>query len=168
MVPRLASSSFHPQPPNQGLGRSASWEKIAMATLDPFHALLSLQRALDRSFDSDWLRGATAGIGTFPPINVFQQGDDFVALVELPGVPKNDIEIQAKDRSIRLSGKKTISFQDTASVHRRERVSGVFDRTITLPVQFDVDRLKADYRDGVLALFIPRAESDKPRSIKIG
>ncbi|HWE19463.1 MAG TPA: Hsp20/alpha crystallin family protein, partial [Hyphomicrobiaceae bacterium] len=106
--------------------------------------------------------------GHFPPINIFQRGDDFVALVELPGVSKNDIEIQAKDRSIRLAGSKTVSFQDTASVHRRERVSGVFDRTITLPVQLDVDRLKADYKDGVLALFIPRAESDKPRSIKIG
>jgi HSP20 family protein len=139
-----------------------------MATLDPLHALLSLQRALDRSFDSDWLRGTTTGMGAFPPINVFQQGEDFVALVELPGVSKNDIEIQVKDRSIRLSGRKDVSFPDTASVHRRERVSGVFDRTITLPVQVDVDRLKAEHKDGVLALSIPRAEGDKPRSIKIG
>jgi len=139
-----------------------------VANLDPLHALLTLQRALDRSFDSDWLRGSTAGIGTFPPINIFQQGEDFVALVELPGVSKDAVEIQAKDRSIRLSGRKTIAFQDTASVHRRERVSGVFDRTTTLPVQVDVDRLRAEYKDGVLALFIPRAESDKPRAIKIG
>jgi len=135
---------------------------------DPFHALLTLQRALERSLDSDWLRGSTTGMGTFPPINVFQQGDDFVALIELPGVAKDAIEIQAKDRSIRLSGSKGIAFQDTASVHRRERVSGFFDRTITLPVQIDLDRLKAEYDDGVLTLFIPRAESDKPRSIKIG
>ncbi|HWE16965.1 MAG TPA: Hsp20/alpha crystallin family protein [Hyphomicrobiaceae bacterium] len=84
------------------------------------------------------------GYGDVSAINVFQQGDDFVALIELPGVSKDDIENKAKDRSIRLSGKKTISFQDTASVHRRERVSGVFDRTITLPVQLDVDRLKAE------------------------
>ena len=138
------------------------------ANLDQLHALLTLQRALDRSLDSDWLRGSTTGSGTFPPINIFQQGEDFVALVELPGVSKDAVEIQAKDRSIRLSGTKTITFQDTASVHRRERVSGVFDRTITLPVQIDVDRLRAEYKDGVLALFIPRAESDKPRAIKIG
>jgi HSP20 family protein len=139
-----------------------------VTNLDPLHALLNLQQALDRSLDSDWLRGTTTGIGTFPPINIFQQGEDFVALVELPGVSKDAVEIQAKDRSIRLSGKKTITFQDAASVHRRERVSGVFDRTITLPVQVDVDRLRAEYKDGVLALFIPRAESDKPRAIKIG
>ena len=139
-----------------------------VANLEQLHALLTLQRALDRSLDSDWLRGSTTGSGTFPPINIFQQGEDFVALVELPGVSKEAVEIQAKDRSIRLSGKRTITFQDTASVHRRERVSGVFDRTITLPVQIDVDRLRAEYKDGVLALFIPRAESDKPRAIKIG
>jgi HSP20 family protein len=139
-----------------------------VANLEQLHALLTLQRALDRSLDSDWLRGSTTGSGTFPPINIFQQGEDFVALVELPGVSKDAVEIQAKDRSIRLSGKRSITFQDTASVHRRERVSGVFDRTITLPVQIDVDRLRAEYKDGVLALFIPRAESDKPRTIKIG
>ena len=139
-----------------------------VANLEQLHALLTLQRALDRSLDSDWLRGSTTGSGTFPPINIFQQGEDFVALVELPGVSKDAVEIQAKDRSIRLSGRRTITFQDTASVHRRERVSGVFDRTITLPVQIDVDRLRAEYKDGVLALFIPRAESDKPRAIKIG
>lgn len=139
-----------------------------VANLEQLHAVLALQRALDRSLDSDWLRGSTTGSGTFPPINIFQQGEDFVALVELPGVSKDAVEIQAKDRSIRLSGKRTITFQDTASVHRRERVSGVFDRTITLPVQIDVDRLRAEYKDGVLALFIPRAESDKPRAIKIG
>ncbi len=139
-----------------------------VANLEQLHALLTLQRALDRSVDSDWLRGSTTGSGTFPPINIFQQGEDFVALVELPGVSKDAVEIQAKDRSIRLSGKRTITFQDTASVHRRERVSGVFDRTITLPVQIDVDRLRAEYKDGVLALFIPRAENDKPRAIKIG
>jgi HSP20 family protein len=142
-------------------------DNCAMAT-DPLHALLTLQRALERSFESDWLRGSTTGTGTFPPINVFQQGDDFVALVELPGVSKEAIEIQAKDRSIRLSGRKAISFQDTASVHRRERVSGVFDRTITLPIEIDLDRLTAEYKDGVLALRIPRAECDKPRSIRIG
>jgi len=134
--------------------------------LDPLHALHSLQRALERSYDSDWLRGSTTGMGSFPPVNIFQQAEDFVALVELPGVSKDDIEIQAKDSSIRVSGKKTIGFQAGASVHRRERVSGVFDRTITMPVEVDADRVKADYKDGLLTLLMPRTESDKPRTIK--
>jgi len=139
-----------------------------VTNLDSLHVLLNLQRALERSFDSDWLSGSTTGIGAYPPINIFQQGDDFVALIEVPGVSKDAIEIQAKENSIRVSGGKAISFQEPASVHRRERVSGVFDRTITLPVEVDADRVTAEYKDGLLALFIPRAESDKPRTIKIG
>jgi HSP20 family protein len=53
------------------------------------------------------------------------------------------------------------------SVHRRERLTGRFDRAITIPVQIDADKVKAEYREGVLALFLPRAEKDKPRSVKI-
>jgi HSP20 family protein len=52
-------------------------------------------------------------------------------------------------------------------VHRRERLSGNFDRTLSLPVKLDADRVKAEYRDGILALSLPRAETDKPRTIKI-
>ena len=140
-----------------------------MATnTDPLHALLALQRALERSLDSDWLRGATAGMGSSPPINIFQQGDDFVAIAELPGVSKTDIEIPVQDEAIRMSGQKTVPPKGPVSIHRRERISGVFDRTIALPDQVDADRLKAEYHNGMLALFIPRAESDKVRTIKIG
>jgi HSP20 family protein len=133
----------------------------------PLDALLQLQRALESRLDSEWLRDATAGSGAFPPINVFQQGDSLVAIIELAGVNKSDLEIQAKDNTIRISGKKTISFPEKVSLHRRERLSGGFDRTLTVPMQIDAGAIKAEYRDGVLALFIPRAESDKPRSINI-
>ena len=130
-------------------------------------ALFDFQRALDSHLESDWLRGATAGTGAFPPINVFQQGDNLVAIIELAGVNKSDLEIQAKDNTIRISGKKDVEYPERVSLHRRERLSGTFDRTLTVPIQIDADRIKAEYRDGVLALFIPRAESDKPRSISI-
>jgi len=134
---------------------------------DPFEALLALQRALDSRISSDWMGRSTAAIGSFPPINIFQKGDDFVAVVELPGVEKNDLEIEAKENTIRLRGKRTISYGDQASVHRRERIAGVFDRTLSVPIRIEPDRIKAEYRDGLLALFIPRAEADKPRSIKL-
>ena len=134
---------------------------------DPFEALFALQRALDSRLASDWMADTTAGTGSYPPINIFQQGDDFVAVIELPGVDKNDLQIEAKQNTIRISGKKTITQDQGASVHRRERVSGTFDRTISVPVQIDADSIRAEYRVGVLALFIPRAERDKPRTIKI-
>ena len=133
----------------------------------PLDALFDLQRALEARLDSNWLHGTTAGTGAFPPINVFQQGDSLVAILEVPGVDKADLEIQAKDNVIRVSGKKAISYPEGVSVHRRERLSGTFDRTLTVPMQIDADSIKAEYRDGVLALFIPRAERDKPRTIRI-
>jgi HSP20 family protein len=133
----------------------------------PLDALFDLQKALEARLDSDWLRGATGGSGAYPPINVFQQGDSLIAILEVPGVNKEDLEIKAKDNTIRISGRKTIAYPDGVSVHRRERLSGSFDRTITVPMQIDTEGIKAEYRDGVLALHIPRAESDKPRTIRI-
>jgi HSP20 family protein len=90
-----------------------------------------------------------------------------VAIVELPGVAKGDLEVQAKENVIRISGKKSVDYGNKVSVHRRERVAGTFDRTIAVPVQINADGIKAEFVDGILALFIPRAESDKPRAIKI-
>jgi HSP20 family protein len=138
-----------------------------IGSYNALEALFDFQRALDSRLESDWLRGATAGTGAFPPINVFQQGDNLVAIIELAGINKSDLEIQAKDGTIRISGKKNVAYPEKVSLHRRERLSGTFDRTLTVPIQIDADRIKAEYRDGVLALFIPRAESDKPRSISI-
>ena len=54
-----------------------------------------------------------------------------------------------------------------ASVHRVERRGGSFDRAISLPIQINADAIKAECRDGILALFVPRAEHDKPRAITI-
>ena len=100
-------------------------------------------------------------------MNVFQQGDDILVIVELPGIDKNNLQIQAKENTIRISGKKAVDYPEGVSVHRRERISGEFDRTLSIPVQLDPDRIKAEYHDGILALFLPRAESDKPRTITI-
>jgi HSP20 family protein len=82
------------------------------------------------------------------------------------GVNKDDLDIQAKDNAIRISGKKEIAYLQGVSVHRRERLTGTFDRTLTVPMQIDTDAIKAEYQNGILTLFIPRAESDKPRTIK--
>ena len=133
----------------------------------PFDVLFDLQRALEDRLASDWLHDQTASLGPFPPINVFQQGDDVLAIVELPGVDKDSLQIQAKENTIRIAGKKAVSYPEGVSLHRRERTFGEFDRTLSLPVRLDSDKIKAEYREGILALFLPRSEGDKPRSIKI-
>ena len=137
------------------------------AFADPLDTLLNLQRALEAQTASSWLGAQTASQGPFPPINVFQQGDDILAVIELPGVDKSDLEIQAQENTIRISGKKSTDYPQGASLHRRERLSGEFNRTLTLPVQLDPDGIKAEYRDGILALFLRRSERDKPRKINV-
>ena len=140
---------------------------MIMGYVDPIEAFFAFQRALENRLSSDWLGSTTASIGTYPPVNVFQQGDDLVAIVELPGVNKEDLNIQAKENTIRIAGRKAIDYPEDVSLHRRERLSGVFDRTLVVPMQIDADGIKAEYNDGLLALFIPRAERDKPRTIEI-
>jgi len=140
---------------------------MIMRFADPFDALFAFQQALENRLSSDWLGGTTAGIGSYPLINVFQQGDDLVAIIELPGINKEELNIQAKENTIRIAGRKSIDYPNDVSLHRRERLSGDFDRTLTVPMQIDPDGIKAEYNDGLLALFIPRAEQDKPRTIEI-
>ena len=139
-----------------------------MATLmDPFDALSNFQQALDAYRTSGWLEASVSGGGAYPPVNVFRKGDDFIIIAELPGVKKSDLDVQAKGRTIRLAGTKTVGYPEKAALHRRERLAGRFDRAVTMPVEINADRVKAEYRDGVLALFLPRDESEKPKSIKV-
>ncbi len=130
-------------------------------------SLLELQRALDARRSSDWLSGMTASVGTYPPINVFRKGDDYVAVIELPGIDKSELNIEAKERQLRIRGTKSGAYGSGASLHRRERLFGTFDRTLALPEAIDPDGIKAEYHNGILAIFIPRAESAKARQIAI-
>lgn len=135
--------------------------------LDPFDALASFQQALDAYRTSSWLDQGLSGGGAYPPVNVFRKGDDFIIITELPGVKKSDLDVQVKGRTIRLSGLKTVGYPEKAALHRRERLAGRFDRAVTIPIEINPEGVKAEYRDGILALFLPRAESDKPKSIKV-
>ena len=135
---------------------------------DPFGSLGALQRALDANLRSDWLGAATSGYGAYPLVNVFQQGDDFIVIAEIPGVDKKDLEVRVKGGEVQLVGKKSIEYPDGSSVHRRERTSGEFNRTLTLRADIDADRVEAQFKDGVLRVFLPRAERAKARSVKIG
>jgi len=135
---------------------------------DPFSALSALQRALESRISSSWMGMGTSGAGGYPPINIFQQGDSYIAIIELPGIDRSKLNVEAKENTVRIFGTKTPDLPKEGSVHRRERSFGAFDRTISLPVPINADQIRAEYNDGILALFLPPAESAKPRTIKIG
>lgn len=134
---------------------------------DPFEALLNIQHAMDRSRLSDWPGHSTSSHGTYPLVNVFQQGEDLVVTAEIPGVRKDDLEISIKSNQLRIAGKKNIDYGENISIHRQERSAGTFDRTFNLPLEIEADDVKAELTDGVLALFLPRAEKDRAKTIRI-
>jgi HSP20 family protein len=133
----------------------------------PLGALFDFQNALDQLRASNWLASSPSAQGAYPPLNVFRKGDDIVIVTEVPGVTKSDLRLEAKGNTLRIAGTKRLAQDAKASVHRLERRGGNFDRAITLPIEIDADGIKAECRDGILALFVPRAERDKPRSISI-
>jgi HSP20 family protein len=134
---------------------------------DAFDALSSLQQTLDSARASSWLTSGPSGGGSYPPMNVFRRGDDFVLIAEVPGIQKSDLTVQVKGNTFRLAGTKSISYPERAGLHRRERLAGQFDRAVTLPVEINADAVKAECHDGFLALFLPRGERDKPKSIEV-
>jgi HSP20 family protein len=141
---------------------------MAVLFTDPIDWISQFQQALDTFRTSSWLGSSPSGSGGYPPLNVFRKGDDLVLIAELPGLRKSDLQIQVKGNTVRITGRKAIEYGANAALHRRERSAGGFDRAINLPVELDAENVKAEYRDGILALYLPRAERDKPRTIQIG
>jgi len=133
----------------------------------PLDTLLGLQQALDAFRTSGWLDAGPSGGGAYPPVNVFRKGDDFAVIAEVPGVKKADLDVQVKGNTIRISGAKAVAFPEGAGVHRRERLSGRFDRALTLPFEIDAEAVRAECRDGLLALLLPRAARDRPRTVQV-
>ena len=134
---------------------------------DPFEQLQEFQRALDTFRSSGWLGSGVSAGGGYPPMNIFRKGDDIIAIVEVPGVRKSELDIRIERNTLRISGSKGVEYGDKAAMHRRERSAGRFDRAVTLPIDIDPDKIRAECRDGILALYLPRAERDKPRSITV-
>jgi HSP20 family protein len=141
---------------------------MALLFSSPVDAVFQLQQALDAFRTSGWLGSSPSGRGAYPPLNVFRKGEDLVVITEVPGIRKSDLQIQVKGDTIRIAGSKSVEYGETASLHRRERLAGNFDRAITVPVEIDPEGVKAECRDGILALYLRRAERDKPKTIAIG
>jgi HSP20 family protein len=133
----------------------------------PFDTLLGLQQALDAFRTSGWLDAGLSGGGAYPPVNVFRRGDDFAVIAEVPGVKTSDLEVQVKGNTVRISGTKAVAYPERAGLHRRERLGGRFDRALTLPIEIDAEGVQAECRDGLLALLLPPAARDKPRTIRV-
>ena len=130
-------------------------------------ALLAVQEAVDAAYRNDYFESGTTSRGSYPAVDLFQNGDEVVLTAEIPGVKKEDIKIEVKNNLFRISGTRKLEYPEKASFHRVERRNLKFDRTVRLPHSVDADKIKAEYVNGVLKVKLPMAESEKPKQIKV-
>ena len=127
--------------------------------LDPF---AQLQAELER------MAFGVGSAGLFPPVNVFDAGDAYVVKAELPGVSPDAIHVDVEDDTLTLRGERSFSEPNReAAYHRRERGSGQFRRVVHIPGRLANDEAKADFRDGVLTVRLPKAREARPRRVQI-
>jgi HSP20 family protein len=137
-------------------------------TLDPVSGLLTLQRELDRVFQKPLgFDLGVSGRGVFPPINVFSEPDRYVVKLEVAGVPPNELHIETHGRTLTISGKRERQAPEHGSLHRRERSTGDFSRSLQLPEMLDPSRAEATYKHGILTINIPKKEEAKPHQITV-
>ncbi len=106
--------------------------------------------------------------GVFPSLNIYDDTEAFVVRAEIPGVDPNSIEVDAAARSLTIKGERPKLEQDNKrSFHRRERGHGAFSRSLTLPQEIEPDKVRAEYKQGVLEIVLPKSENTKPRKIEI-
>ena len=104
----------------------------------------------------------------YPPVNVFDAGDAYVVKAEVPGVSPDKIDIDVEDDTLTLRGERAFSEPNRdAAYHRRERGAGQFRRVVRIPGRLASDEAKAEYRDGVLTVRLPKAKEARPRRVQI-
>jgi HSP20 family protein len=138
---------------------------------DPFREMMSFRSALDRLFDDTFFNrspGWEDQLGWAPALDVAETGDEFVVKASLPGINPDDLEITYNKSLLTIKGEVQAEREvDDQRYHLRERRSGSFSRSLSLPASVDADHIQASYTAGVLTLHLPKLEEAKPKRIQV-
>ena len=103
-----------------------------------------------------------------PKVDIYEEEDQIVVTAELPGVDKKDIELDVKDGILTLKGERSSDNEvKEKNYYRKERSFGRFERSFKLQSDVDAGKIKADYKDGILKVSIPKPEEAKPKQITV-
>ena len=105
--------------------------------------------------------------GWTPALDLYQTNDDVVAVIEIPGMRKEDIGISLQDGVLTIAGERKGETVDGDNNARTERFVGKFRRSVSLPTRVDVNKVNANYKDGILTVTLPKAEEVKPKQIQV-
>jgi HSP20 family protein len=147
------------------------WQRPQFPSWSPLNRLTSLRSEIDRLFESplaDLTQASRLLSGWSPALDVHEDKDNFVVRAELPGMKKEDIELSLHGGGLSISGeRKSDQKYEDAEVYRSERFVGRFQRTVTLPTPVAAAGVKAQYRDGILTVTLPKSEESKPKQIEV-
>ena len=135
---------------------------------DPYREMASMRRMMDRLFDSafgdEWDRTNEWSL----PLDVVEDENSYIVKASIPGVKPDDLDITYSKGSLTIKGEIKDECEVTkGQYHLRERRSGMFARTISLPDTVKAEDIEAEYQDGVLTLKLPKSEEIKPKRIQI-
>jgi len=133
--------------------------------------LFGIQREMNRMFDG-FFHGTrdedSALMAWTPAVDIAEHDDEYIVKVELPGINKEDVKITLESNILTIRGeKKQEKETKEENYHRVERSYGSFQRSFTLPTTVKSDKIDASYKDGVLSVFLPKAEEAKPKQIEL-
>jgi HSP20 family protein len=141
------------------LTRVSTWPTLGRLT--------DLREEIDRLFESPLSR-ASELLGWAPAFDVYEEKDNFVVKVELPGINKEDINVSLHDGNLIISGeRKSETKSEETEVYRAERFFGKFQRVVALPAAVATNNVKAEYKDGILTVTLPKSEEAKPKQIEV-
>lgn len=104
----------------------------------------------------------------FPLLNVRKVENSYVVMAEIPGLKTEDLEIKVEGDTVSLKGERKVEDPEPgASYHRKERTSGTFQRSLTLPTRVETDQVKANYQNGVLTVTLPMEKAVEPKQITV-
>jgi HSP20 family protein len=136
---------------------------MTVVRYEPWSLLSRLRRELDETFESVAHQASWT-----PAVDIHEEPKQFVVRADLPGVSPKDIEITADNGVLSLRGSRNFEQKsDDGHYSRIERVSGRFVRTFSLPENVQTDAIKAQFKDGVLELTIPKIAKPEPRRIEV-
>ena len=141
----------------------------AWSVYRPHRDLDRMRREMDRLFDAFSGQGeGRVSAGVYPLVNLTEDQENFYLRAELPGMKKNDFSVDVKDRVLTLSGERNYENEvKEENYYRRERTCGKFKRAFHLPADVDADNIKAEFKDGILKVEIPKPEAQKPKQITV-
>ncbi|HKN37127.1 MAG TPA: Hsp20/alpha crystallin family protein [Terriglobales bacterium] len=145
---------------------------MAIVRWDPFRDLNMLQDRMNRLFDDagrTWRTDEPAATTSWSPsVDIFETEGEIVVKAELPGMDRKDIQLNLENNVLSLRGERKFQKETKDdNYHRIERSYGVFSRAFSIPATVDEERIRADYKDGVLKIVLPKKDQAKPKQIKI-